>query len=164
MFCGLNFRYFETDVADEVQVTGTHNWSGAIDEIEVTDEQTPDRYPCVLLWYMLAVNSNGEVSTCSVDWNYSGSVGNVHEQSLKEIWNGDRIREIRRNQLNGIWNDPDVCDECVVWVSVGDMWEYLKTRKEFLGDENVARTVLRSKDLENRSTIFSAMEARKVRC
>ena len=131
----LHFIDKWTDVADEVQVTGTHNWSGAIDEIEVTDEQTPDRYPCVLLWYMLAVNSNGEVSTCSVDWNYSGSVGNVHEQSLKEIWNGDRIREIRRNQLNGIWNDPDVCDECVVWVSVGDMWEYLKTRKEFLGDE-----------------------------
>lgn len=121
-----------TDVADEVQVTGTHSWSGAIDDMEVTDEKSHKRYPCALLWYMLAINSNGEVSTCSVDWNYSGVVGNVHEKSIKEIWNDERIREIRRNQLEGVWNDPGVCDECVVWVSVGDMWDYLKSRKEFL--------------------------------
>ena len=29
-------------------------------------------------------------------------------------------------------DDPEVCSECVVWVSVGDMLEYLKSRKEFL--------------------------------
>lgn len=123
-----------TNVADEVQVTGTHDWSGAIEEMDVTDEQTPDRFPCALLWYMLAINSNGEVSPCSVDWDYSGSLGNIHKNTIKEIWNGDRIREVRKNHLNGVWNDPKVCGDCIVWVSVGDMWEYLKTRKEFLGD------------------------------
>ncbi len=121
-----------TGVADEVQVTGTHNWSGSIDDIEITDEQSPKRYPCVLLWYMLAINSDGEASTCSVDWNRSSKLGNIHDSTIKEIWNGERIREIRRKQLDGIWDDPNVCDECVVWVSVGDMREYLKTRKEFL--------------------------------
>lgn len=120
-----------TGVADEVQVTGTHSWSGAV-EMEITDEKSDKRYPCGLLWYMMAINSNGKVSPCSVDWNYSGVLGNMHEKSLKEIWNDERIREIRRNHLNGIYNDPSVCEECVVWVGVGDMLEYLKTRKEFL--------------------------------
>jgi len=121
-----------TDIADQVQVTGIHNWSGAIKKLKITDEQSASRYPCALLWYMLAINSNGQVSICSVDWNCSGVVGDIHKQSIKEIWNGKSIREIRKKQLEGVWNCPSVCEKCVVWVGVGDMWEYLKTRKEFI--------------------------------
>lgn len=66
-------------IADQVQVTGVHDWNGAINNLTVTDETSPYRYPCALLWYALAVNSNGDVSTCNVDWNYSGVVGNIHK-------------------------------------------------------------------------------------
>lgn len=120
------------NVADEVQVTGVHNWSGAIDDLKITDEQSAERYPCVLLWYMLAVNSNSKVSVCNVDWDYSGVVGDCSNDSIKDIWNGEKIKRIRKSHLDGIWNQPPVCLECVVWVSVGNMWEYLKTRKEFI--------------------------------
>ncbi|MDH3975341.1 MAG: radical SAM protein [Deltaproteobacteria bacterium] len=125
------FRKKWTGVADEVQVTGVHSWSGAVD-VEVTDEQTAARFPCVLLWYMLAINSNGKVGLCSVDWDYSGVVGNIHTQSIREIWNDEPLKRIRRAHLDGIWNCPPVCKECVVWVSVGNMWKYLKDRKEFI--------------------------------
>ncbi|MEW6614753.1 MAG: radical SAM protein [Thermodesulfobacteriota bacterium] len=118
-------------IADEVQVTGIHSWSGAVD-IKVTDEQTDNRFPCALLWYMLAVNSNGKVSMCNVDWNYSGVVGNIHNQSIHEIWNGEPLINIRRAHLNGIWDCPPVCEECVVWVSVGNLWDYLKSKEEFV--------------------------------
>ncbi len=129
---GLFFEKW-SDIADEVQVTGIHNWSGAFESVEVTDEQsTNERYPCALLWYMLAINSNGKVSTCNVDWNYSGVVGDIHNQSIKEIWNSESIRNIRRAHLNEKWDCPQVCRECVVWVSVGDMKEYLESRVEFL--------------------------------
>jgi len=120
-----------TGVADEVQVTGTHNWSGAVD-VDVTDEQVDKRFVCALLWYMLAVNSNGKVGLCSVDWDYSGVVGDIHSQIIHEIWNGEAIKKIRRAQLNGIWDCPKVCRDCAVWVSVGDMTEFLKNRKEFI--------------------------------
>lgn len=125
------FRERWAGIADEVQVTGIHNWSGAVD-VQITDEQTDERYPCALLWYMLAVNSNGKVSICSVDWDYSGVVGDTYKQSIYEIWNGRLLKDIRRAQLKGIWNDPKVCKECVVWVSIGDVWEYLKTKQEFI--------------------------------
>ena len=59
-------------IVDEVQVTGVHDWSGTIKNIRITDEQSKDRFPCTLLWYMMAINSNGKVSTCNVDWDYSG--------------------------------------------------------------------------------------------
>ena len=125
------FREKWQGVADEVQVTGVHSWSGAIEDFKVTDEQTSVRYPCGLLWYMLAVNSNGKVSVCNVDWNYSGVVGSIHTQTIHQIWNSPRIREIRANQMNGIWNDPNVCEACVVWVSVGDVRDFLASRPEY---------------------------------
>ena len=56
------FREKWQGVADEVQVTGVHSWSGEINGLEVTDEQSVERYPCALLWYMLAINSNGKVA------------------------------------------------------------------------------------------------------
>ncbi len=118
-------------IADEVQVTGIHNWGGSID-VKITDEKAGHRYPCALLWYILAINSNGEVSVCNVDWNYSGVVGSIHSQNIKEIWNSESIKNIRRAHLKGEWDCPQVCRECVVWVSVGDMKEYLDSRFEFI--------------------------------
>ena len=119
-------------VADEVQVTGVHSWSGAIENLAVTDEQSEKRYPCGLLWYMLAVNSNGKVSVCNVDWDYSGVVGDLATSDIAGIWNGPAMKAVRRAHLAGIWNCPSVCQDCVVWVSVGDMGAEFRRRPEFL--------------------------------
>lgn len=124
-------RQWET-VADEVQVTGVHDWSGAIKGLSITDETSVRRYPCALLWYTLAVNSNGKVSVCNVDWNYSGVVGHVDAHSLHHIWNGTTIRRIRRAHLESQFTDPEVCERCVVWTSVGDIHDHLSKRTEFL--------------------------------
>lgn len=120
------------DVADVVQITGTHNWSGAISDITITDETSKVRYPCGLLWYALAVNSNGKVSICNVDWDYSGVVGNIGNASINEIWQSESIRKIRRAHLSENWNFVPVCNECVVWTSVGNMKGFFETKKEFL--------------------------------
>ncbi len=119
-------------LADEVQVTGVHNWSGAISNLTVTDETTPNRYPCGLLWYALAVNSNGDVSVCNVDWDYSGVVGNVYKKSLHNIWTDIPMRKIRRAHLSSQWNCISVCNQCVVWVSVGNLKDYFETRLDFI--------------------------------
>ena len=118
-------------VADEVQVTGIHSWSGAIN-IKVTDEQSHNRYPCALLWYMLAINSNGKVSICNVDWSYSGVVGHINTETIHDIWNSTKLRNIRRAQLKGVWNLSSICKECVVWVSVRNLRKFLQTKMEFM--------------------------------
>lgn len=118
-------------IADEVQVTGVHSWSGAIDKLNITDEQSSERYPCALLWYMLAVNADGKVSVCNVDWDRSGVIGDAHMMALKDIWNNSQMKQIRHNQLKQCWHKPAVCESCVIWVSIGDMKEYFLKRKDF---------------------------------
>ncbi len=125
------FRQKWTGVADQVQITGAHSWSGSVN-VEITDEKVDKRYPCGLLWYMLAVNSNGKVGLCSVDWDYSGEVGSIYTQSIEEIFKGQRLKKVRRAHLTGDYGCANVCKECAIWVSVGDMTEYLKSRTDFI--------------------------------
>lgn len=118
-------------IADEVQVSGIHNWSGAIDGLEVTDETSARRYPCILMWYMLAINWDGQVSICSVDWNNTTVVGDVNVNTLHEIWNGDRMKAARLSQLEGKWGYLPVCQKCCVWAGGQDDTDWLKSKREF---------------------------------
>jgi wyosine [tRNA(Phe)-imidazoG37] synthetase (radical SAM superfamily) len=123
--------YWET-IVDEVQVTGIHNWSGAISQVQVTDETSETRYPCILLWYSLAVNWTGEVSVCSVDWDTSTCIGKITQTGVQEAWRGGMIRKARKRELEGRHDSFRVCRKCVVWAAGDDLTDYFKTRTEFL--------------------------------
>lgn len=118
-------------VADFVQVTGIHNWSGAIKGLKVTDEKSLSRFPCAIMWYALVINWNGEVTVCSVDWNTEIRVGDINHSSIHGIWNSDEIKSARVSQINKEYAKHPVCKDCVVWVSVGNMADWFKEKKEF---------------------------------
>lgn len=118
-------------IADMVQVTGIHNWSGEIRGVNITDETSRQRYPCVIVWYVLVVNWNGEVTVCSVDWNTQIKVGDVRKQDLHHIWNSPEIKEARRAHLERKLRAYPCCRKCVIWVSIGDLTNWLKGKKEF---------------------------------
>lgn len=117
--------------ADMVQVTGIHNWGDGIKGLRVTDEESSSRYPCALLWYSLVINWNGEATVCSVDWDTQIKVGDARNQTLHEIWNSPEIKRARLAQLKSDFSSYPVCRDCVIWVSVGDLKEWLQSRKEF---------------------------------
>lgn len=119
------------NIADDVQVTGVHNWSGAIKGLKVTDEIKPKRIPCVLLWYLLAINWDGKVSACNVDWNLSAVVGDMKDDSLHDIWNGEPIKRLRKAELWNNHDEAEVCRKCVVWASGDDLSDYFHQRSEF---------------------------------
>lgn len=67
---------------------------------------------CAILW-------NGDVVACAVDNEGEFVAGNVHKQSLAEIWQGPlrRLREVHRRHC---WDDlPPLCQRCLDWQAVG---------------------------------------------
>lgn len=120
-------------IADDVQVTGLHSWGGVIKEVEATDEVSVKnkRYPCALLWYMMAVNWNGAVSICNIDWNLSGVVGDANTESLHDIWNGAKFKNIRKRSLVGGHQELGICKECVVRAGANNLADWAFTKKEF---------------------------------
>jgi hypothetical protein len=118
-------------VADDIQVTGVHNWSGGIRDLAVTDEVEKKRFPCNLLWYALAINWDGRVSTCCIDWDLSALVGDARLETIHQIWNGRRIKELRKAELCGNHNLAKVCMECTLWSGGEDLTDWFSAKKEF---------------------------------
>jgi radical SAM protein with 4Fe4S-binding SPASM domain len=54
---------------------------------------------CPYLFYSMSINSDGSVSPCCVDWRRDLVIGNAADESLLEIWNGPRLRALRRTHI-----------------------------------------------------------------
>jgi radical SAM protein with 4Fe4S-binding SPASM domain len=83
---------------------------------EVTDKNS-NRLPCTQLWKILNIFWNGQVSSCCHDALGDMVLGNIQDDSLKNLWNSKPAHEFRRKHIE---NDLEgtICDSCTEW----DVW------------------------------------------
>jgi radical SAM protein with 4Fe4S-binding SPASM domain len=67
---------------------------------------------CELPFYQMNILYNGDVIICSCDWKCATIIGNVYNNSLREIWNSDRINGIRRLILRRRYSQIPSCKDC----------------------------------------------------
>ncbi len=67
---------------------------------------------CPYLFFRLFICPDGECALCNADFYREQSVGNINTNSLKEIWKGDRLRDIQLKHLRGERNEIDLCSKC----------------------------------------------------
>lgn len=67
---------------------------------------------CPWALYSLAINLDGSVGICCVDWSYGTVVGNLKEETLLEIWNGKRMYEFRKMHLTHRRSENKACGDC----------------------------------------------------
>lgn len=66
---------------------------------------------CPLPFQMLLVLSNGEVTSCCMDYDGEIKLGNIREKCIREIWFGERLSLMRKNMKRGILSQ-DICQRC----------------------------------------------------
>jgi radical SAM protein with 4Fe4S-binding SPASM domain len=62
---------------------------------------------CNLPWTDLIILSNGKCVNCYFQ-NQNECIGNVNEDFIENIWNGDLAKSNRKKMLQGIV--PDICN------------------------------------------------------
>ncbi|MDD5069565.1 MAG: radical SAM/SPASM domain-containing protein [Candidatus Omnitrophica bacterium] len=68
---------------------------------------------CPVLWQRLIVGSDGQVLLCSYDEMNKEIVGDLNTQSIKEIWNGKKLNQMRELQRKkDTYKKLEVCKEC----------------------------------------------------
>lgn len=67
---------------------------------------------CPYPFYGMAVNSDGLVSLCFLDWGRKLSIGNVNVSTLTEIWESQEMRSYRLMFLSGNRKQHPVCGNC----------------------------------------------------
>jgi radical SAM protein with 4Fe4S-binding SPASM domain len=72
---------------------------------------------CPYILYSYCVQFNGEVSACFLDWNRKLIIGDVKEQSLIDIWNSNRMNNLRKLMLKMLRFSHPICKSCQQLIS-----------------------------------------------
>ncbi len=106
------------------QVEGIKELSRQDQRFLKTDKVRP---ACYYPWHSVVIYWDGTIAPCCRDYNGKYILGNIFEDDLENIWNGDKFIELRRqhNKLN--FNNP-LCIKCFDMPDVCQSW-YLFNKK-----------------------------------
>ena len=69
---------------------------------------------CNYLMQRLTIFWNGDVTTCCFDYNNMFKLGNIKQQTIEEIWNSEKLENLRTCHNNGLRKDITICKNCTV--------------------------------------------------
>jgi MoaA/NifB/PqqE/SkfB family radical SAM enzyme len=100
-------------------------WAGIVDCVRVglifengtyPDMETPaKRMPCPAIYNTMPVYNDGTVTICCLDGFRSATVGNVLEQGVKEVWQGEAFAKVRYYHETSQWDKVPFCTNCNGW-------------------------------------------------
>ena len=106
---------------DEVLIKPYSTWADQVEGIKELSKpehrfkpKIKRRYPCLWPWVTVVIQWNGDVVPCCYDYDSKYILGNVKEKSLVEIWNGEEVLNLRRQFVEGNYNNP-LCKQCIDW-------------------------------------------------
>jgi radical SAM protein with 4Fe4S-binding SPASM domain len=67
---------------------------------------------CTQLWERMAVHWNGDVPFCGEDMDGDWIIGNLRENSIKEIWLGDKLNRFKKIHKKGDFDEITMCKYC----------------------------------------------------
>jgi radical SAM protein with 4Fe4S-binding SPASM domain len=108
-----------SDRCDFIAIEGLHGWSASdVKDWRLGTDNSFDgnlrtnKIACPLVLYMLTVNSNGNISICNDDAFHWHKIGNANNETLMDIWHGNRLREFRLMHLTGRKHENPACSTC----------------------------------------------------
>ncbi len=101
---GIKFKGRQLDNRANPEIVDTSELAGE-------DADWKYAYYCTIPFWRAWILWNGDMVLCCVDWERTTVFGNIHEQSIKEIWNGEPYRRYRtrmkERELTGT-----LCENC----------------------------------------------------
>ncbi|MBU1727276.1 MAG: radical SAM protein [Candidatus Omnitrophica bacterium] len=70
-------------------------------------------FGCRRLWRDIAIYCNGDISACCYDSDGRLIIGNVNSNTIREIWNGPDMKNIREAHLDGDLSKFKLCLNCL---------------------------------------------------
>jgi radical SAM protein with 4Fe4S-binding SPASM domain len=89
--------------------------------------------PCPFIFERLNIDSRGKVMVCGFDIAARTDMGNVHEQSIQEIWHGKGFEYFRQMHLEKRGAEIGLCRDCPDWKYRSwkhNYWKILKTAEK----------------------------------
>lgn len=99
-------------------------WENLVDEVSIKEasprwdsynnEKNKITEPCMNLWTRSYIWYDGKVNPCDFDYKSNLEVGNIKDDSIKNIWNNQKYNKLRENHLNKLRCKHNPCDRCPI--------------------------------------------------
>jgi radical SAM protein with 4Fe4S-binding SPASM domain len=108
-------EFWHTKHGIQCKIRPMVSWAGRVDAANLKNHEL--RIPCYWAMNTINITDTGQVTLCSVDLECRVPMGNVNDNTIKEIWE-TTLKEFRMNHRRGKWGAlPDMCRECDDWQS-----------------------------------------------
>ena len=100
---------------DHVCISQIHDWSEKIKTSKKTSFNnyvTFSQSPCRLPFTEMTINWDGTVSLCCQDTEGEIIIGDVNHQTIKQIWQSQKIQSIRQQHLDIKTDNLKLCSKC----------------------------------------------------
>jgi len=78
------------------------------------DVESNAEYTCAMPFQRISLTNSGDVLSCCYWYGQQMHVGNIYKNSLYEIWNSEKMEQLRKT-INGPWETkPLICKRCAV--------------------------------------------------
>lgn len=108
-----DFKKFWLNERAVVKIRLKQGWGDLVGSEMLKNKQDARKTPCPWLLRNLEILWNGDVCQCDGDMDGRYICGNINDNSIKEIWQGEMKRR-RERQYNGDF-DFEPCSKCSDW-------------------------------------------------
>lgn len=103
-------EYWEKYVDHVVMVELLQRWDIYNNSTEIMSNN-----PCNYLWGEMNIWYDGVCNPCDTDYKSQLTPGSIKNQTIKEIWNGEKYKQIREAHKNQKRSSCHPCDRCPNW-------------------------------------------------
>ena len=83
----------------------------------VVDNNKLNRIPCYMIYETMTIFWDSNVALCCEDWFNNENLGSIKNNSLKEIFNNDKINRIRNLHETRKFDELKLCRDCDSWIN-----------------------------------------------
>ena len=119
----LEQKYKERIIYNKYTEIELNNRGGLLPHLEKKGEKDFTGFPCMIAQLYTVITLKGNVLPCYEDFNQTEVMGNIGENSIKEIWNSPRYVEFRSflKKKRGLSNS-NLCKNCDNFTVISKDW------------------------------------------
>jgi radical SAM protein with 4Fe4S-binding SPASM domain len=115
------FNKIFAPITDECDIEYPMQWNHGVPDstmgrgikVTVNGDELNKHIACPYPFFTMVVNSKGKALMCCFDWSYQTAIGDVTKSSMKEIWNGQEVRDFWKMHLRGERGNNLACRDCL---------------------------------------------------
>jgi MoaA/NifB/PqqE/SkfB family radical SAM enzyme len=127
------FKKYWSPLVDKVDVNVYNTFLGTqedrnVGEAKIQSKEGKFEWACTHPCDELVIAADGIAGLCCLDYDLNAPVGDIKNQSIEQVWQGEELQSYRQKMLELNYDDIDVCKDCNAYIYQKEStWAKLQT-------------------------------------